>query len=306
MIKEYITGYSGHIPRKKFQMLLTERISKNPGNQKCIPGYSGHIFAMVPENLYGRTFTVCSKEAKDTEKYRNERDYIDDNDNLVTIQRESYKNPKKQDITDNIPSTLQIESRPGYRRRLNSDMIDSDNVLAIGCRDRMKKNIMNNNKFSKTIKNEEQFTEFEKQRKKPIVGYSGHYPQLIAGGIHGNSWSKDRKNAYRSFLKTLRENGNISHKNTEEKPKEEEKKRKSFMDNEKERVSAPDLLNKTMNDVINVKKKPINGYGGHIRFLKTSNIVGVSEEKSREMAKCELELNEGYKDRYDKENREYS
>lgn len=68
-MKEYVAGYTGHRPGAK-QDGVAERISKNPGNMRCIPGYSGYLYGVVPENVYGKTFTMVTKEVKESKSFR--------------------------------------------------------------------------------------------------------------------------------------------------------------------------------------------------------------------------------------------
>ena len=71
-MKEHIAGYAGHRPQTQ-QVKLAERIAKNPGNLRCIPGYSGYMYGVVPENIYGKTFTMTTKEVKESDQFREDK-----------------------------------------------------------------------------------------------------------------------------------------------------------------------------------------------------------------------------------------
>ena len=121
----HIAGYSGYRPGAKFK-----GIEPRPPEQPVadIPGYSGYVFAYGPENVYGKTFTMISKEIKCTNKYRDRDNFVD---KQISINKESYIDPKDQDDTHN-----KMPLKNKFIKRTNFD-VEKDNNMAVECRERM-------------------------------------------------------------------------------------------------------------------------------------------------------------------------
>ncbi len=87
-----------------------------------IKGYAGYVWAIGPENLYGKSSSYLSKMVKSNPKYKFRNHY--DLDPLTTVQRESYINPKNMDQEYN-----DVPVKDKFVIRKKGD-IDKDNTMA--------------------------------------------------------------------------------------------------------------------------------------------------------------------------------
>ena len=129
MAKDYIPGYTGYVPGRKTPRVKA-RHSRD--HQADIPGYAGYVFAVKPENIYGKSFHRSSKEVKVGTHYRN-RPHFDIDWN--TLYRESFKHPKKTDGSHN-----EVPTSKKFKIWKNWD-IAPDNFMATSCRNRVNKRI---------------------------------------------------------------------------------------------------------------------------------------------------------------------
>ena len=181
-----MTGYAGYIPQRKFSS-IEPRPPEIPNAD--IPGYAGYIFAYKPENVYGKTFTLITKEIKCSNKYRDRENF---EDVPSSIFKESYIAPSEMDGKHNM-----VPTKKKFIKRTNFDY-DKDNSMAAECRQR----ILSNEKttriervgrmFAKTVKQEEMNKARPLRLYPPIVGYNAHNRQVHVGNIHGQDWQISR------------------------------------------------------------------------------------------------------------------
>ena len=103
-VRAHIAGYAGHIPGQ----LTDNLVHKNnvvPGVD--LPGYAGYVFAIKPENIYGKTFSRHTSEVKKENSYYRNRPHYDD-EKWDTIARENYKDPSKVDGSHNLVPTRKV------------------------------------------------------------------------------------------------------------------------------------------------------------------------------------------------------
>jgi len=93
--KDFTPNYKGHVPGKNKK---TSPIKKGICRDAMVPGYSGYVFALRSENLFGKTFHRITKEVKGGEYYRN-RPHFDSK--METTAKTSYENPKMVDGSHN-------------------------------------------------------------------------------------------------------------------------------------------------------------------------------------------------------------
>lgn len=72
-------------------------------------GYSGYVFAIKPENIFGKNFSRATADVKCGSYYRN-RPHFDEHWNSIT--KECYENPAKVDGTHNMVPTRKVCSYP--------------------------------------------------------------------------------------------------------------------------------------------------------------------------------------------------
>ncbi len=80
-LEKIIPGYTGHIPERFKEQPVTNTTPEREGH---IPGYSGYVNKIKPENLYGKTFgtityEVQQGEAGDNQIYKttHKTDFVD-------------------------------------------------------------------------------------------------------------------------------------------------------------------------------------------------------------------------------------
>jgi hypothetical protein len=195
MVKQQIAGYSGYVPRRKFDS-IAPRPPEIPTAD--ISGYSGYIFARGPENVYGKTFTLMSKEIKCSNKYRDRENF---EDIPSSIFKESYINPSEMDGKHNICPTDKK-----FIKRTNFDY-DKDFNLAADCRARImsSEKLTNISRIGKMLAEPIQRNKSEKPKPlklyPPIVGYNAHNRQVHVGNLYAKDWQICRSQAADRIVK---------------------------------------------------------------------------------------------------------
>lgn len=101
-MRDHCVGYKGYIPGRKFNTIE----NREPEVPKAdIPGYSGYVFAYKPENVYGKTFSLMTREIKCGTKYRDRENF---DDKPQSIFKESYENPANVDGKHNLVPTTKV------------------------------------------------------------------------------------------------------------------------------------------------------------------------------------------------------
>ena len=103
-VRAHIQGYAGHIPGQLTDNLV-HKTPVVPGVD--LPGYAGYVFAIKPENIYGKTFSRLTNEVKKENSYYRNRPHFEDN--WDTIARENYKDPAKVDGSHNLVPTRKVK-----------------------------------------------------------------------------------------------------------------------------------------------------------------------------------------------------
>ena len=323
--RHYISGYSGHKPQNKFKenQAVSARISKDPNNFQTISGYAGFMQHKKSENIFGKTFNVISKEIKNKGKFCTPENKFAQ---TMTTQRESFMDPKRCSTSNYVS---QIFNKDFFRVRKATEP-DPNNLMAIKIRDRLNKTIEENKQKianDKETKNQEDalneerspFKGSQKVKFEPILGYAGHYPQLVAGGVHGSPWTGDRKGAYKIFLQNLKQRGTKMPQRI--KPLRNLKNKSiGLSKNELCELSAPEILHRTQDHISEIKPEkrletserkllrkksldPIIGYSGHIRAINATDNVGMSFMKCKKQASHDYKVNNLLKPLKDKEDK---
>ena len=103
-VRPHIIGYAGHVPGQLTDNLVNKD-SVVPGVD--LPGYAGYVFAIKPENIYGKTFSRLTSEVKKENSYYRNRPHFGDDWN--TIARENYKDPATVDGSHNMVPTRKVK-----------------------------------------------------------------------------------------------------------------------------------------------------------------------------------------------------
>ena len=136
-VRAHIQGYAGHIPGQITDNLV-HKTPVVPGVD--LPGYAGYVFAIKPENIYGKTFSRLTSEVKKENSYYRNRPHFDDNWN--TISRENYKDPAKVDGSHNMVPTRKVKTLKIICKKFKvwrSWDVDHDNYYAAQIRERTAK-----------------------------------------------------------------------------------------------------------------------------------------------------------------------
>ena len=114
--REFISGYSGHIPGR-LERSIKPRKNKPP--RPDLPGYSGYVFALKPENVYGKTFHRATREIKCGDYYRNRPHF---ETNWRSMNKESFIDPSKVDGSHNILPNSKVFLKSVYLTQLKNSL----------------------------------------------------------------------------------------------------------------------------------------------------------------------------------------
>ena len=175
-------------------------------------------------------------------------------------------------------------------------MPSPDNLMAFDCKERLIESIdrgklirenertqqINN---TKTCYNRFETTNGETDKRQPIVGYAGHYPQCKASNVFGKSWKDEKQKGYSRFMKKQKEHFTDRELNNSQNVAE------SVQQDLPEKVRCPSVGGTPRYHKRSKSNDPVIGYGGHTKQMQNFNLVGMTYIRAKEQAKQESRKN---------------